>query len=526
MIIKSPHADCEIPLTPLTPFVMRHAERLKDKPALIDGITGQKMTYGELADSIRRVAASLHQRGFKKGDVFAIYSPNVPEYAIAFHAVAVLGGIVTTMNPLYTVEEVVTQCNDCRAKYLMTVPMFLDKAREAQKLTQLEEIFTLGQGEGATPFAELMNSDGIFPEVPINPKEDVVVLPYSSGTTGLPKGVMLTHYNLVANVCQGNGIIGFDENDVMIGILPFFHIYGMVVVMSGLLWLGATVVTMPMFELETFLKVLQDYKVTRAALVPPIVLALAKHPSVDKYDLSSLKLIMSGAAPLSAELQAAAAKRLNCVVLQGYGLTETSPVTHVMPSDPDKIKPGSVGPSIRNTEVRIVDPATGRDLDVRQEGEVLIRGPQVMLGYLNRPDATAETIDSDGWLHTGDLGYVDEDGYLYVVDRLKELIKYKGQQVAPAELEGLLLTHPAIADAAVIPVPDEEAGEIPKAYVVLKPNHHLTEQEVMDFVAGHVAPQKKIRRVEFVNLIPKSPSGKILRRVLVQRERDAAKTPQ
>lgn len=523
MIFRSPHPDAVIPERAFTSFVFRDAPKNPDKPALIDGPTGRTLTYGQLTHAINLVAASLHKRGFKKGEVFAIYSPNLPEYAIAFHAVATLGGVVTTINPLYTADELAHQLNDSQARFLLTIPLFLDKAREAQHKSSVEEIFVFGEDQKATPFASLMQSDGVIPEVAINSREDLIVLPYSSGTTGLPKGVMLTHYNLVANLCQCHGVVDFSPDDTMIGILPFFHIYGMMVVMSYMLYKGGTVVTLPRFELEQFLQVVQDYKVTVAALVPPIILALAKHPVVDQYDLSHLKLVFSGAAPLSGDLQEAVSRRLGCVAVQGYGLTETSPVTHATPNDPTKIRIGSVGPSIRSTEVRIIDPAKGGDQGPNQEGEVWIRGPQVMKGYLKRPDATAATIDRDGWLHTGDIGYVDADGYLYVVDRLKELIKYKGFQVAPAELEGILLVHEAIADAAVVPVPDEEAGELPKAYIVLKPHWTVTAEEIMAFVAERVAPHKKIRQVEFVNEIPKSASGKILRRLLIQRERELRK---
>ncbi len=519
MIFKSPYPDIEIPEIAFTDFIFQYAEAHADKPALIDGPTGRTLTYQQLAGAIRRVAASLHQRGFKKGDVFAILSPNIPEYAVAFHAPAVLGGIITTINPLYTADEIAVQLNDCQAKYLVTIPQFVEKAQVAQGKSSIEEIFVFGEAEGTTPFASLLQSDGQIPSIEINPKEDLIVLPYSSGTTGLPKGVMLTHHNLTANVLQTLVNADFQEDDVMIGILPFFHIYGMIVVMNIFLYLKGTVVTMPQFDLEGFLKIMQDYRITRAALVPPIILALAKHPMVDQFDLSSLRQIFSGAAPLSAELQQAVAQRLGCMAVQGYGLTETSPVTHATPNDPARVKAGSVGPSVPNTEVRIVDVSTREDLGPHQEGEIWIRGPQVMKGYLNNPSSTRNMLDEDGWLHTGDLGYADEDGYLYIVDRLKELIKYKGMQVAPAELEGVLLTHEAIADAAVIGVKDEEAGELPKAFVVLKPNREISAEDVMAFVAERVAPHKKIRRVEFVPQIPKSASGKILRRVLMDKER-------
>lgn len=520
MIFRSFLPDVNIPNVPLTPLVLRKAAETPDKPALIDGPSGRTITYGQLAGAVHLVASSLTARGFKKGDVFAIYSPNVPEYAIAFHAVSLIGGINTTANPLYTAEELTFQLNDSGAKYLLTVPMFLDKALEAAKNSKVEEVFVFGEAEGATPFAALLKSDGKVAPPEIDARNDLVVLPYSSGTTGLPKGVMLTHMNLVANILQTVPVEKISSDDVLVGILPFFHIYGMLVIMNASLYHGATVITMPRFDMEQFLQLIQQHKISRAHLVPPIVLGLAKHPIVDKYDVSSLKVIISGAAPLGPELTQACSARLNCLVKQGYGLTETSPVTHIDLDDAEKIKPGSIGMPIPNTEVRVVDAIEGKDLDKNEPGEVWIRGPQVMKGYLNNPEATARTIDSDGWLHTGDVGYVDDDGYFYIVDRVKELIKYKGMQVAPAELEAVLLSHPAIADAAVIPVPDEEAGEIPKAFVVLK--GETTPEEIMAFVAGKVAPHKKVRQLEVVQQIPKSASGKILRRILVDQERAKA----
>jgi len=314
-----------------------------------------------------------------------------------------------------------------------------------------------------------------------------------------------------------DGLDYFHRDDVLLCVLPLFHIYGLVVVLNMGLHLGATIVMMPRFDLEQFLGLIQKYRVTLSHIVPPVVLKLAKDPIVDNYDLSSLKTIFSGAAPLGAELTTECMKRIGCGVRQGYGLTETSPVTHTSPADKTKLRLGSVGPPAPNTECKLVDPATGDELGPRQEGEVCVRGPQIMMGYLNNPEATARTIDQDKWLHTGDIGYVDENGHFFIVDRVKELIKYKGFQVAPAELEALLLTHPAVADAAVIPCHDDEAGEVPKAFVVLK--GEASAEELMEFVAAQVAPHKKIRALEFIDQIPKSLSGKILRRVLVEKER-------
>jgi acyl-CoA synthetase (AMP-forming)/AMP-acid ligase II len=306
-------------------------------------------------------------------------------------------------------------------------------------------------------------------------------------------------------------------------VLPFFHIYGQTVLMAAALRQGATLVTMPRFDLEQFLQLLQDYRVTQAAVVPPIVLALAKHPMVDRFDLSALSYIGSGAAPLGAALEEACGQRLGCLTAQGYGLTESSPVLTTNAIDEARVRHGSVGELVPNTEAKVVDVATAAELGRNQTGELCFRGPQVMRGYRNRPDETAQLLDPDGWLHTGDIGHVDDDGYVFIVDRVKELIKYKGMQVAPAELEAVLVSHPAIADAAVIRLPDEEAGEVPKAFVVT--SAALSARDVMDYVAARVAPHKKVRAVEFVDEIPRAPSGKVLRRVLVERERQAATGP-
>lgn len=517
MIFKGPYPDVDIPETALTPFVLRRAIELADKPALIEGPTGRTITYAQLADSIGIVAHNLSQRGFRKGEVFGILSPNCPEYAIAFHAIAILGGIATPINPLYLKHEIAHQLKDAGARFLVTVPACIEKAREAADDAGIEELFVFGTAAGATSFDSLLIDNGRADQVEIDPLEDLVALPYSSGTTGLPKGVMLTHHNLVANICQMEGLSYFFETDTLICVLPLFHIYGLVVVLNMGLYTGATIVTMPRFELETFLQAAQDYEVSLAHLVPPIVLSLSKNPVVDNYDLPKLRTIFSGAAPLGEELTRACMQRLGCNIRQGYGMTETSPVTHSSPAPPRVIKFGSVGVPAPNTECRIIDLETGAALGAGQKGEVCVRGPQIMKGYLNRTEATEQTIDAEGWLHTGDIGYADEEGHFFIVDRAKELIKYKGFQVPPAELEALLLTHPCVADAAVIPYPDDEAGEVPKAIVVLR---QASEPDaILDFVAERVAPHKRIRYLEFVEKIPKSSSGKILRRVLVERER-------
>src|SRR5215831_8937372 len=447
MIFRSPFPDVAIPDAYYPTFILQHAGERATDPVLIDGPSGRVLTLGAVADGARRVASSLVRRGFGKGDVLAICSPNLPEYAVAFHGAALAGGVVTTANPLYTAEELAFQLGDTRARFVVTVPPFLDKAREAARGTEVREVFSFGEGGDATPFAALLQGDGDVPPVSIDPARDLVALPYSSGTSGRPKGVMLTHRNLVAVTCQVERLtVGAGPRARTLGILPFFHIYGLVVLMNFPLYFGGVCVTVPRFDLEQCLALIQEHRLTHLYVVPPLVLALARHPLVAKYDLSSVELVNSGAAPLDAELQRGCGERLGCLVTQGYGMTETSLACHVTPQDPAMVRPGSVGVTLTNMEAKLADPVTGAALPPGERGEICVRGPNVMQGYLNNPQATAETIDAEGWLHTGDVGYADPEGFFYVVDRLKELIKYKGMQVAPAELEGILLAHPAIAD--------------------------------------------------------------------------------
>ncbi len=515
VIHRSPYPDVVIPDVPFHQFVLARAKALGDKPALIDGPTGRVLSYASLAAGVERVAAGLAARGFAKGDVFAIFAPNCPDFALAYLGAAAAGGVITTISPLAPLDDLAKQLANSRARYLVTIPQFLDRAAPAADRAGVEEIFVFETADSATPFASLAEFDGRAPAMIFDPANDLVALPYSSGTTGLCKGVMLTHRNLVANVLQSAAMLRIGEHDRAIALMPFFHIYGMVVVMGLHLSQGATLVTMPKFEMETFLAHLQTHRITHVCVAPPVIVALAKHPALGTIDLSNLRILFSGAAPMDAELQRACAARLGCDVMQGYGMTEASPVTHATSALPGKNRPGTVGEVAPNTECRIIDVATGTDAAPGAPGELWVRGPQVMKGYLGDAAATALTLDADGWLHTGDIGCANADGYFTIVDRLKELIKYKGYQVPPAELEALLLTHPCVADAAVIGVPDADAGESPKAFVVLKGN--VSAESLMEFVAERVAPYKRIRSVEFIDAIPKSPSGKILRRILKDR---------
>jgi acyl-CoA synthetase (AMP-forming)/AMP-acid ligase II len=520
MIIHSPRRPVPLSGLRLTEFVLANAPELGDKPAIIDGTTGQAVSYRELTASVARCAAALTRRGVTRGDVLALVGPNCPGYAVVFHAATVAGAAVTTINPLAPAAEIAHQIEHSGARWLAATPSLLrDKGHHA--------VAAAGLGAGAAlEFAEAhgaMSAARRLDDPPASDDhglsaDDLLYLPYSSGTTGLPKGVMITHRNLVANLCQIQAVQPVGPGDVVLAALPWFHIFGLLTSMNLALRAGATIVTMARFELAEFLRLVQTYRVTRVHVVPPIVLALAKQPAVADHDTSSLRLICSGAAPLGAELARSCASRLGCKVTQAYGMTEFG-MSHAVPDGADG-DPESVGPPLPGVECRVTDYATGRDVEPGAAGELLVRSPANTIGYLGNPEATSATIDADGWVHTGDIVVADQAGWFRVVDRLKEIIKYNGHQVAPAALEAILLAHPAVADAAVIACPDEEAGEVPKALVVRR--HDVGAGELLAFVAGRVAPHEKVRRLEFIDEIPKSPSGKILRRTLADRDRAAA----
>ena len=483
-----------------------------DRPALIDGLTGEVTTGAALIDRAGRFAAALGARGLGPGRVVALMAPNCPDFAVVFYGTALAAATLTTANPASTWQELHHQLTDSGASLLIVAAASQEVAARAAVGTAVTEIVLLpGMGTDATAWAAFLDRPAVG-QHPLDPSSAIMVMPYSSGTTGLPKGVMLTHRNLVANMVQIDKILTPAPGTVTLAILPFFHIYGMEVLLNLQLWRGTTLVTLPRFDLAVALGLIATHRMRRLFVVPPVVLALARHPAVAAHDLSALELVISGAAPLGADLEAACAERLGCTVAQGYGMTELSPVSHF--SGSGTARPGAAGLLLPNTEARIVDPETGTDAAAGTAGELCIRGPQVMHGYLGNPDATRQTIDADGWLHTGDLGMIDDAGYLFIQDRVKELIKVKGFQVAPAELEALLLTHPDIADCAVIGRPDDDAGEVPVAFVVQRPGTSLTAEQVMAHVAGQVARYKQLRAVTFVEAIPKSASGKILRRIL------------
>lgn len=526
-MFESRFSDIEIPNVSIYEYLFGSlaADDL-ERTALIDPATGAETSYGALVAQINAFAGAMAARGVEHNTVIGLLCPNVPAFATVFHGSLRLGAIVSTINSLYTAEEIATQLRDAKVSWLITVSPLLPQAKAAAAEVGISDdhLIVLDGAEGHPNLRELLTSGQVPPEVSFDPTTQLAVLPYSSGTTGVPKGVMLTHHNLVANVDQSRAIITLVPEDRVLAVLPFFHIYGMTVLLNLALRQRSSLVTMPKFDLVEFLTNIQNFKCTFLFIAPPIAVALAKHPIVDQFDISSVHTMFSGAAPLDGETGEAAASRLHARMLQGYGMTELSPVSHAMVASRTDVPVSSIGELLPNVQAKLVDVATGAEITELGEngetlpGELWVRGPNVMVGYLGRPDATAETLDADGFLHTGDVAVYHEGGYFSIVDRVKELIKYKGYQIAPAELEALLLSHPKIMDAACIGVLDDDKQEIPKAFVVAAPDSGLTAEDVMEFVASHVAPHKKVRRVEFVDQIPKSSAGKIMRRELRARE--------
>ena len=502
-IFTSPFADIPVTDLTITQRVFAGLENRPDEVVLTDGPSGRSMTAAEFIDQVKRMAGGLTAAGFGAGHTVAIMAPNIPEYCVVFHAVAWAGGTITTLNPTYTSHEVAHQIKDANAELLITIPDFMQTAKEGAGDIP---VIAIGTAEYSGLFG-----DEITAQVPVDLDDFTVVLPYSSGTTGLPKGVMLSHRNLVVNVDQTITAADFKTGEVTAAFLPFFHIYGMTVLMNIHLGGGGALVTMPRFDLPLFLQISQDHKAKRMWVVPPVALALAKHPLVDDYDLGGLEEVFIAAAPSGAELSDVIAARLGCTALQGYGMTELSPVSHIVPGKAPRS--GAAGLTAPNTQCRIVDIDTGADLPAGKEGELWIKGPQVMQGYVNNTKATAETITDDGWLRTGDIAKFDADGYMFITDRLKELIKYKGFQVAPAELEATLVAMEGIADACVIGKQDDEAGELPIAFVVTA-DPAPSKEAIKAHLDAQLASYKQVHEIHFVDEIPKSASGKILRRFL------------
>ncbi|KAJ8752454.1 hypothetical protein K2173_004742 [Erythroxylum novogranatense] len=520
----------EIPISnhlPLPTYCFENVSNVLDRPCLISGSSGKTYSFAETKLNSQKTAVGLLNLGIKKGDVIMILLQNCPEFVFAFMGASMIGAVTTTANPFYTSPEIFKQLSVSGAKLIITQSQYVDKLRDSQNHhPKLGEDFTVittdEPPENCLHFTVLSEAnESELPEVATD-SDDPVALPFSSGTTGLPKGVILTHKSLITSVAQQvdgeNPNLYLKPEDVVLCVLPLFHVYSLNSVLLCSLRAGAAVLLMQKFEIGALLDLIQRHKVSVAAVVPPLVLALAKNPMVEKFDLSSIRLVLSGAAPLGKELEEALHNRIPQANFgQGYGMTEAGPVLSMclgFAKQPFPSKSGSCGTVVRNAELKVIDPETGFSLGYNQPGEICIRGAQIMKGYLNDTEATANTIDIEGWLHTGDIGYVDDDDEVFIVDRVKEIIKFKGFQVPPAELEALLVSHPSIADAAVVPQKDEAAGEVPVAFVVRSHGFELTEEAVKEFIAKQVVFYKKLHTVYFVHAIPKSPAGKILRKDL------------
>ena len=492
------------------------------KPALIFG--DRVVTYAELDAATDRLAAALARRGVKKGDRVTLFMPNSVEFVFAFYGTLKAGGVVNPINAQSKDREVRFQIDDAGASavlYHEALAPVVDAVRG--DLANVHAFAVTGQSapSGVERFDDLVAEAG---SVSVGTSlSDLAALPYTSGTTGFPKGVMLTHSNLTANQQQFFAAVPVRRSDVFLNVLPYFHIYALNLLMSGSISLGATQVVMPRFDMAEYCTLIERHRATVCFIVPPIVLGLAMSPEVDKHDFSSVRFFFSGAAPLAPDPARRMIERIGKPIVQGYGLTETSPVTHSNPVEAAVLE--SIGPAVPGTGDKIVDLDGGtRTLATDEVGEICVQGPQVMRGYWNKPQDTADVI-RDGWFYTGDVGKKDEKGYVFIVDRKKEFIKYKGFGVGPAEVEAVLCEHPAVADAGVIGKRDDEAGEIPKAFVQLRPNAQATADELIAFVKERIADYKRVREVEFVEKVPRTASGKILRRELAEREKTkAAKT--
>ncbi|KAL7094660.1 hypothetical protein ACP275_11G117800 [Erythranthe tilingii] len=523
IIFKSKCPPVHVPDDVTLPeFVLSGAEPYLEKVAVVDSITGKSYTYGEVKRDVGRFSKALRSLGLRRGRVVVVLLPNVAEYATIALGIMAAGGVFSGANPSGHSSEIKKQVEAADAKLIVTDGSTYHKVKDLglPVIIQGEDCV-----EGTINWDELLeaadkaNTDPIYEKVL---QTDLCALPFSSGTTGLSKGVMLTHRNLVANLCStlfsvGPELIG---QVTILGLIPFFHIYGLTGICCATIKNKGKVVVMQRYELRLFLGALITHEVTFAPIVPPIILGLVKNPIVDEFDLSKLKLrsIMTAAAPLAPEILNEFEKKFPGVEVQeAYGMTEHSCIT-LTHGDPSKghciAKRNSVGFILPNLEVKFVDPEKGNSLPENTPGEIYVRSQCVMKGYHKNEYETNLTIDKDGWLHTGDIGYIDDDGDLFLVDRIKELIKYKGFQVAPAELEAILLTHPSVEDAAVVGLPDEEAGEIPAACVVINSKAKESEEDIMEYISSNVASYKKVRLLQFVDVIPKSPSGKIMRRLI------------
>jgi acyl-CoA synthetase (AMP-forming)/AMP-acid ligase II len=541
ILVKFKRGHLYYPEIPIHKILDETAERFPERPAFL---YPEKLTFKQFKNQVDIFATALKNLNIKKGDRIALYGPNSIQWEISFYGLEKAGAILVPMNPLFKETEVEYEANDSGAEIIIASQPLYPIVNAVENKTNFKNIIIIESGDkkdipdGTIGWSELINSTKLDPpDYNFNTKEDLAALVYTSGTTGLPKGTMLTHYNMVSNVIQICQLFELSEIDVAMTVLPLYHIYGLNVCMNQAIWLGAAQVVTPRFAVKEFCELIEKYQVTYSLCVPPIFLAVVRHledPNIKEYDWSNLKIFNNGAAPIPLELlerfdklakEKCKAKEVS--IQHGWGLTEASPVVAVNPMYRRKME--SQGTLIPDTFHKIIDLETNKEIPERGKvGELVIKGPQVMKGYWKRPEDTKDAFWTDPntgekWLRTGDMAYIDEDEYEHLLDRIKEMIKYKGWSIAPAELEDLLFKNPHVFDAAVIGKPSKEldVGEIPKAFIILKSESKgkVNEQEIMNWVAERISAYKKIREVEFVDSIPKSGSGKILRRELINKEK-------
>lgn len=547
------HYPSEIPKSiqydekPIHQFLEESAQEYSKKKAL--HFLGKEMSYESLYSEVKQFASYLQYLGLNKGDRVSIMLPNCPQSVVAYYGILLAGGVVVQTNPLYVERELEYQMKDSGAKMIVCLDILYPRVSNIKGKTDLEHVIVTGikdylpfpknilypfiqkkqyglivqpEHGGDTHIWEdlMLDASGIVNEIDIDPKEDVAILQYTGGTTGFPKGVMLTHFNLVSNTQMSDAWLykAKKGEEVILGILPFFHVYGMTSVMNLSIMLGNKMVLLPKFEVEDVLKTIQKQRPTLFPGAPTIYIALLNHPSLQKYDLSSIEACISGSAPLPAEVQEQFERVTGGKLVEGYGLSESSPVTHSNFVWEKRVS-GSVGVPWPDTDAKIFKPETTEEAEPGEIGEIAVFGPQIMKGYWNKPEETDQVL-RDGWLLTGDLGYMDEEGYFYIVDRKKDMIIAGGYNIYPREIEEVLYEHEAIQEVVVAGVPDPYRGETVKAYVVLKENKTLTEEELDAYSRKHIAAYKVPRIYEFRTELPKTAVGKILRRSLIDEEKE------